>query len=311
VAEQLTGIDCRWTPYRVHRPAARLRLLCFSYAGVGASIFRPWIAHAPDAIDVWPIQLPSKGARFREAPHSRIEPLIDELCEALASCLCGPYALFGCSMGAVVAFELARAARRRGMASPVRLFAAARRPPDRPDAHQPMHLLPDDEFIRQLSAFDGTPPELLASAEVMACYLPSIRADFALCERYVYRDEPRLDCPLTALGGDADPYVSVGELSAWCTATNASFTMRVFEGNHFFVQSCWPAVLRAVADDCRADLASRERNGDGSNDTDNGSRHHVDRTCGGANSVRGDDSWRPARRAGWRAAGGDGRGDQC
>lgn len=258
LAGSLKNVDGRWTPYRIHKPDAPLRLLCFSYAGAGASVFRPWVTDAPGDIDVWPIPLPSKGARFRETPYSRIEPLIDELCEVLASCLCGRYALFGASMGAIIAFELARAARRRGLRSPVRLFAAGRRPPHQRDAHPPMHQLPDDELIQRLAEFDGTQPEILASAELMNCFLPSLRADFALCERYVYRREPRLDCPITALAGAADPYATVREVSAWRSVTHASFALRVFDGGHFFVQSCAPDVLRAVVNDCGADLVRAE-----------------------------------------------------
>jgi medium-chain acyl-[acyl-carrier-protein] hydrolase len=222
-----------------------MRLFCLPYAGRGASTFREWQREAPPWLDICAIQLPGRENRWTEEPFSRIEPLVRALCDDLASYFEPPFALFGCSMGALIAFELARALTPRDR-TPSHLFAAARRAPGRPESCPPCHHLSDEEFVRQLGAYAGTPREILESPEVMSVYLPSIRADFALCERYVYGGGDTLACPVTVFGGRQDPHVSMDDLAAWQSVTSSSFGLRTFDGGHFFVHDNRTALLEAI-----------------------------------------------------------------
>jgi medium-chain acyl-[acyl-carrier-protein] hydrolase len=163
-----------------------LRLFCFPYAGSGASIYRTWGEELPDTVEICPVQLPGRENRYVEPLYSRFEPLIEALCNGLKPLLDLPYALFGYSMGAFIAFELARTLRWRGDCGPKRLFISARRGPRLPDTRQAISELPDAEFIQQLDTYEGTPKDVIKDSEIMACYLSTLRADFKLCETYKY-----------------------------------------------------------------------------------------------------------------------------
>ncbi|MGH9350161.1 MAG: thioesterase II family protein [Vicinamibacterales bacterium] len=248
-----------WIAHRVQKPAARVRLLCFPHAGAGASVFRPWTRAADETLDVCPVQLPGRETRWGEPPIDRVEPLVDALCDAVAPCIEDRYALFGCSMGAVVAFELARALRRRSLPSPSHLFVAARRAPTRLDRRAPIHHLSDAELVRRIGAYAGTPAEILASADVMSLYLPAIRADFTLCETYVCQPGPLLDCPVNVFGGHLDSEVTPDDLAAWRDVTVSSCRVQMFDEGHLFLHSQQSVLLDTIASELWRTDATPER----------------------------------------------------
>jgi medium-chain acyl-[acyl-carrier-protein] hydrolase len=185
---------------------------------------------------------------MREKPVERWEPLVEAVAGAVAPYLDRPYALFGHSMGAMLAFELARLQRRTGGPLPLHLF-----PSGRPAPHVPRdeftHDLPEPEFVDELRAMGGVPEEVLANRELMGLLLPLLRADMSVNERYEYREEPPLDIPMTAYGGTADHRVSREELEAWERHTTGPFRARFFEGDHFYLQAKRDAVLAALSAD--------------------------------------------------------------
>src|SRR4051812_1322263 len=124
----MTSPESAWLVCRSRRPEARLRLICFPYAGVGASIYRRWPAALPADIEVWAVQNPGRENRIREKPSTSIDELVDAIRGELGSLLERPFALFGHSMGAVLATELARKLHVAGI-EPVHLIVSGRRPP--------------------------------------------------------------------------------------------------------------------------------------------------------------------------------------
>ena len=242
----------RWIICPHPRPDHRLRLFCFSYAGGGASLFRSWSEDLPTDIEVCAIQLPGRESRLAEPPLSSMRAIVDALSTRLAACLDGPFAFLGHSMGALVAFELACELRRRHMPGPTHLVlsahAAAHLPPRRP----PLHQLDTDLFIERIRAMGGTPAEVFQSPELVDLMLPSIRADFTVCETYVPRDEPPLDCRITALGGIADPDVDESSLWAWSALTRERpFSVRLFPGGHFFIREQQQVLLQTISQELR------------------------------------------------------------
>jgi medium-chain acyl-[acyl-carrier-protein] hydrolase len=229
------------------RPQARLRLFCFPYAGSGASVFRTWPQGLPTDVEVCPVQLPGRGTRLMERPFSRLSPLVQALTHALYPLLDKPFAFFGHSLGALVSFEVARELRRQYGVHPVRLFVSSGHAPQIPRRGLPIHTLPEREFLEELRRLNGTPTELLAHRELMEIMLPVLRADFALYENYVYAHDSPLNCPILAFGGLQDRKVSHRDLEAWRDQTSVAFSLRMFPGDHFFLNATVSPLLQVLS----------------------------------------------------------------
>jgi medium-chain acyl-[acyl-carrier-protein] hydrolase len=237
-----------WLPYRRPRPGARLRLFCFPYAGGGATTYRGFGDELPPHVEVAAVQLPGREARVREPPIAAMARLIPQLADALAP---GPrpalpFAFFGHSMGALIAFELARELRRREREMPRHLVVSACPAPHLPD-DEATHTLPDAELIARLRELGGMSEEVLAHQELMEMILPVFRADAAVTETYLYTEETPLDVPITALGGLDDKRVTPVDVDAWRQHTRAAFARASVPGGHFFLQTARSTVLTLVA----------------------------------------------------------------
>ena len=238
----------RWVPAMT--PGAPVRLFCLPYAGGGASIFRSWAAPRPPAgLQLCPIQLPEREERLREPAPRRVTTAVAQLTAALERHLDRPYAIFGHSMGALLAFELAREFQRRGIRAPVRLFLSAHRAPNLPPGRSPLHTLDDPSLIAELRRLSGTPDEVLAHDELMALALPTLRADFELCETYEYVPGSPLRVPLTIMAGADDPEVPLASLDDWRHASSCAVTRRIFPGDHFYLRDSPAAILGAIRED--------------------------------------------------------------
>lgn len=240
-----------WIVGRRRNPRARLRLFCFPYAGGAASVFHGWSESLPADIEVCPIQFPGRGTRLMEPPFSRLPPLVESLTVALMPLFDRPFAFFGHSLGALVSFEVARQLRANHQIGPSCLIASAGPAPQIPHRGSPIHHLPERAFSTELRRLNGTPDELLNNRELMDIVMPSLRADFALYESYRYLPEPPLDCPISTFGGMSDEKVSHRDLEAWRDQTNGAFSIRMFQGDHFFLKTTQPLVLQALAQELR------------------------------------------------------------
>lgn len=237
------------SPWLVHTPRAgsSLRLYCFAYAGGSAHVFAGWQAQLPPQIEVAAIQLPGRAARMGEAPPASIAQIVEQLAPVIASQGAPRFAFFGHSLGALVAFELARHMAARGMRQPERLFASACNPPQHRGKSRMLHQLPDQAFLAALAEYDGTPPEVLQHRELMELMMPTLRADFRLAEAYAYSPGPLLAMPITVLCGRQDQYVDVDRAALWQSETLGACATEVFDGGHFFLGSERPAVLAYVS----------------------------------------------------------------
>lgn len=242
-----------WIIRRKPSPQARLRLFCFPYAGGGVSIFRGWPDGLPADVEVCAVQLPGRGTRLEELPFTQLSPLVQALAEALFPLLDKPFAFFGHSLGALVSFELARRLRRQYAVQPVRLCISADRAPQIPNRDPAIHSLSEGEFLLELRRLKGTPTELLEDEEVMQIMLPVLRADFAVYETHRYSTEPPLNCPISAFGGLQDHRVNRGDLEAWRDHTGVSFSLTMFPGDHFYLNTTQPALLQALSQELRGD----------------------------------------------------------
>lgn len=240
-------VDSRpWLPYRSANPEARLRLFCFPHAGGGASAYRRWQdAFSPD-VDLCAVQLPGREARYPEPAATSMPGLVRSLVDGLAPVLDRPFALFGHSFGALIAYELCHELRSMGLPAPEHLFVSARRAPHLPSRLPPIHQLPDEAFAAELRRLEGTPEAVLANDALMALFVPITRADYTVCETYRWTERPPLDGPLTVLGGRDDPETTLAELEGWRGHTLGAVRVELFDGGHFFVhqaRTCVQAVI--------------------------------------------------------------------
>ena len=209
-------------------------------------MYRLWPEAMPAGVELCRIQLPGRETRLREAPFQQLAPLTDALAEVLEPYLDTPFAIFGHSMGAVVAFELARTCRRKLGVVPRHLFVSGQRAPQLPHG-SPVHALPENEFVRAVrNRYGGIPDAVLREPELMALMMPILRADLSVCESASYSVEPPLECPISVYGGTRDQWVTPDHLPAWGDHTSADFEVELFEGTHFFIDSHREHVLAAV-----------------------------------------------------------------
>jgi surfactin synthase thioesterase subunit len=227
-----------------------VRLFCFPHAGGGASVFRSWTNELAPGIEVYPIQLPGREGRWLEPPLTRMSLLVPQLSEALRPLLHAPYAFFGHSMGAFVAFELSRQLRRENRPGPAILIVSGARAPQIPDPDPPVHMMSEKLLLEDLKRFDGISEELLDHPELVSLLLPTLRADLTMCETYVYRDEPPLACPVSVYGGQHDAKVAMEHLTLWKVQTAREFQLRVFPGKHFyFLKESRSAVVQTLREE--------------------------------------------------------------
>ncbi|MBN3932646.1 thioesterase [Streptomyces verrucosisporus] len=239
--------------FRTYAPAGlasggtgpRVRLVCFPHAGGSASAFVPFARLLAPVCEVLSVQYPGRQDRRRQEPVPDVGRLAGTIAEEVTRHVPEPYAFFGHSMGAIVAYETARRLRAGGEPAPVRLFLSGRGAPSaEPSPHDGLRT--DGELIATAARLGGTAPDLLDDSEVRDMVLPALRADYRALADYRWVPGPRLDVPFTVLVGDSDPVVTVAEAAAWEGFTASGTEFRVFAGGHFYLNDHIDAVGRTI-----------------------------------------------------------------
>lgn len=227
-------------------PQARIRLFCLPFAGGGASAFFNWANELSASVEVCPIQLPGRENRMSETPFTQLTTLVQVLTRVMQPYLDKPFAIFGHSMGAKISYELSRQLSQTYSVLPQHLFVSGSRPPHMPE-ESPIHQLPEQEFLREVLQFNGTPKTIMENEKLMTLFLPLLRADLTLDETYIYQPCSPLACPITVLGGIEDAEVDHDDLLAWREYTTNSFAVQMFPGDHFFLRSVEKDILRILS----------------------------------------------------------------
>jgi len=218
-------------------PRAHKRLFCIPYAGGGAAAYRGWTDSLPSTIDVCPVVLPGREHRMGERAVPDLKALALGLAQALRPLVRRtPYAIYGHSMGAWLAFELACILRRLGLPPPEHLFVGARRAPHLPSAHPPISDLDRDAFVAAVQdRYQAIPEALIAKPALLDMFLPTLKADFGALDGYRFTEDEPLDVPITAFRGARDQLVVPEGSRAWAQHTSGTFTQHTLPGGHFFL----------------------------------------------------------------------------
>jgi surfactin synthase thioesterase subunit len=214
------------------------QLVCFPHAGGSASFYLPVSVALSPAVDVVGIQYPGRQDRRREPPVDDIALLADRIHAVLRSSGDQPVTFFGHSMGAIVAFEVARRLEADGRA-PVRIFASGRRAPST-HRNETVHLRDDAGILAEVRSLNGTGAALLQEDEIVRAALPALRADYRAIETYMCDPGATVTSPISALVGEDDPKVTFDEIRAWAGHTAGAFDIHKFAGGHFYLvdRSC-------------------------------------------------------------------------
>jgi surfactin synthase thioesterase subunit len=240
-----SGADA-WLAAPLPQYAAGQRLYCLPPAGRGAATYRKWPSLLPPELSVFRIQPPGRETRFREPCCADLNEYLWTLFELIERAPGEPFALFGHSLGALLAFELVHLLRERTGKEPEHLFVSAFRSP-RAELPLLTRALPDARSLMELlqlyGAVDGG---ILQHPEIVELMLPAVTADLGLLASYHYRERPPLACPITVLGGRADRWVSLHDLWAWQPMTGGDFAVHVLPGGHFYIESALSMVIDIV-----------------------------------------------------------------
>ncbi|HET9181034.1 MAG TPA: thioesterase domain-containing protein [Candidatus Angelobacter sp.] len=226
-----------------------LRVFCLPYAGGSADVYRPWQRWFSTEVDLCLVHLPGRAKRIGERPFCRMDALVNAIADRIEPELRVPYALYGHSMGGLVAFELARELSRRRLSAPRSLIVSGSRPPHVPNIGPPIAGLPDEQFIAELRRLKGTQPEILDNPQLMEIFNSVLRADFELLETYPYVAGEPLQCPISVYCGLQDEKITPECSQGWQSHTSGAFTLRRFEGDHFFIRTSEPSLRDAFRKD--------------------------------------------------------------
>ncbi|MEU9609743.1 alpha/beta fold hydrolase [Streptomyces sp. NPDC048057] len=243
LAHQKAASD--WYRCYVPQPAAKVRMFCFPHAGGAASYYRGWGREARPGAELLVAQYPGREDRLLDDPIGDLNELADLATGALLRSADRPYVLFGHSMGALVAFEVALRMAQSGR-PPLHLVVSAQNAPGRrtPSA---LHLADDVELLRELDELGGTNAQVTAEPELLELLLPALRSDYRAVETYRPRPAALLTCPVTAVYGDRDPHVDVAGMDAWSEVTAAGAEALPFDGDHFYLRARAPELLATIA----------------------------------------------------------------
>ncbi|HEY7594302.1 MAG TPA: alpha/beta fold hydrolase [Actinophytocola sp.] len=241
----MTGDLTAWLRRFDVASGADRRLVCFPHAGGTAKYFRPYWRALSGAADVIAVQYPGRQERSHEPPIGDLEELARPAVDAVLELSDRPLTLFGHSMGAALAFEVARRLEAKGVVLSG-LFVSGRRAPSR-HRDERTHQLADPWLLHAVRGLAGPSAELPGFEVFARKTLPLIRVDYKAAETYRYVPGPRLSCPVVALTGDADPLVTVDEAAAWAGHTDGPFDLRVYPGGHFYLDEHRPALIELLS----------------------------------------------------------------
>lgn len=232
---------CLWSSNKVNNK--KMNIIFFPYGGGGIPSFFQWVQDLEEYANCYVVELPGRGNRFNEEPYTDIKRVIAELTPSILN-LKEPFIFVGHSMGALIAYELTCHLQDNYDLKPLRLVVSGCSSPSFPKPLKKSSDLSEDEFIDRLKKINGSNNEIVNNSELLEVVMPMLRADFALCDNYAYNNRvEKVTCPITAFCGNKDIFAPLASVECWRDLTNNSFSVKVFDGEHFFIKDRYQEVL--------------------------------------------------------------------
>jgi medium-chain acyl-[acyl-carrier-protein] hydrolase len=236
----------------------RCLLACFPHAGGGVLSFNGWLRWLPNWLSLVRAQLPGRDDLAAVTPIEQAEMFAPKYLTALRQLGDHPVILYGHSLGAILAFDLARGMRRLGLRPPIALCVSGRRAPSLALSHAPLWSMPDDTLIALMRRMGGPMVDVFDNPRWRNNVFPLMRADLAVSDRYSYVAEAPLDCPIVAFHGVDDPVVKAQEVMVWGAETAGDFRFIPLAGRHFFEVTEQQRIVETIAAEAETYLFSRD-----------------------------------------------------
>lgn len=234
-----------WLVYPRQPNPMKPRLVILPHAGGGPAFYRKLVLGLEPELVCWVIHYPGRERRIADPQPSSLTELADTVATEIQQHIEAPLVLFGHSMGASVAHEVAMRIPEhiRG------LILSGRGARSTADPSRPVHLLSDDALIAEVNSLNATPAEVLSHPELRAVLLPTIRADYRIIETHtVQRSDPHR-VPVVTYVGTNDPTTAPHDMDDWAEWTTLPLRQREFPGNHFYFTDCLDTVADAIIQD--------------------------------------------------------------
>lgn len=224
----------------------KITLFCFPYSGASASLYLGWTPKISENIKLQPVEYPGRGSRFGEKLCQDMDQLIDAIMPVIMNTGTESCAFFGHSLGGIVAYETALRLREEKMELPKHIFLSGCTAPHVKYGEKKLHLLSNDDFLKELTELGGMSQEILNNREILDLYLPVIRADYRIYELYQPKKQEPLPVDFSVLSGSVDVLAGGANMLGWKVYTSAGFQVNQMEGNHFFIHEQLSSVIDVV-----------------------------------------------------------------
>lgn len=225
----------------------KTKLFCFPYAGGSSMIYSKWKNRLDNSIDFIPVELNGRGKKYGKTLYENMDEVVADIYDSISNVIEeSEYALFGHSMGSLIALEIALKVLKKTRKPPVHIFFSGQKAPHIKNNIAQRHTLPNDEFIEEIAKLGGTPKELFENPELLDVFLPILRSDFKVVETYEYKhDFRKLSCDITVINGNEDKFTEK-EISGWRELTDKSCKIIMLNGGHFFINEKTKEIINII-----------------------------------------------------------------
>jgi len=225
-----------------------IKLLCIPYAGEMGAVYYKWRKFADYNIEIIPIEMKGRGKRSQEPFDSSVKEVVQDILLQIGDSIFeGRYAIFGHSMGSIIAFELVHELQKKMFPLPMHIFFSGCMPPENMIREKKICDIPDKEFKNEIIRLGGVPKEVRDNDEIFSLFLPILRADYKVVDEYVYsRHKEKIHCNISVFYGEKDYTCSGDLLLDWKKYTDYDMNVYSFFGGHFFIVENMQRVVETI-----------------------------------------------------------------